>query len=408
MSKQQQKSPNTALLALTTAALALPGISPTSKAATAPTETLLSYRYSNYQESDVPSGRVILGSEERYDIDVHQFRVFTPIGSSFSLDAMVQHEVLSGASPWSSVDPDGDGSPDLIMSGASIREERTDLAIGVSYYYDEGRVGFNYSNSTENDYFSNSIGADWEREFNDKQTTFNIGFSIADDVIDPKDNNIHENSIDPVVGSENKGSYSIYVGIGHIIDKTTLIQSGFSFSRITGYLTDPYKLIDRRPDSREQFTWTVRYRRFLKSLNSALHLDYRLYRDTWSIISHTVRFSWYKNLANRWQLVPFIRYYSQTEASFYVPIDNAASTASFFSSDSRLSEFGALSGGLKVVKEFRNWSLIASGEYYVQSSSFALPALAGTVSELGVSDDPTHPGLIEYTLFTFGFDYKFN
>jgi hypothetical protein len=408
MSRQQKKNPNTALLALTTAALALPGISPMSRAATAPTETLLSYRYSNYQESDVPSGRVVLGSEERYNIAVQQFRLFTPIGSSFSLDATFQHEVLSGASPWSSVDPNGDGSTELVMSGASIKDERYDTGIGVSYYYDEGRVGLFYNNSTEDDYFSNSIGADWEREFNDKQTTFNIGFSVADDLIDPEDNIKHENMINPVVGSEDKNSYSIYVGLGQIIDKTRLVQSGFSFSRISGYLTDPYKLIDTRPTSREQFTWTVRYRSFIKSLNSALHLDYRLYRDTWSIISHTIRFSWYKNLTNRWQLVPFVRYYSQTAASFYVPVDNAASAANYFSSDSRLSEFGALSGGLKVVKDFRNWSLIVSGEYYVQSSSYSLPSLASSLSELGASNDPEHPGLIQYTLFTFGFDYKFN
>jgi hypothetical protein len=351
MVDQIPKPLNTTLLALTTAALALPGISPVSKAATtAPTETKISYRLTSYQKEDLPSAQIASGGTSRYEIDIQQIGLIAPVNDSFSLEANLQKETLSGASPWSSVDADNDGDIDLIMSGASIKEERTDFRIQGNYYQDESRFGLNFSHSEEDDYLSKSMGADWEKGFNNKQTTVNSGFSFSSDVINPQDSAKNENIIDPAIDSERLESSSLFFGLGQVIDKNRLVQSGLSITSHDGYLSDPYKQVDRRPQSRSQLTWMLRYRHYVEQFKSAIHLDYRFYRDSWGIKSHTFKFAWYKRLSDRWQLVPFARYYSQSKAKFYTAFDDSGSSEKYFSSDASLSQYGAISGGLKYLK----------------------------------------------------------
>lgn len=67
--------PASPLAALTLAAASLPAF-----AVTQPAETSVSMGVSNYREADVPSRRVVAGDGDRYDIDVRQFRLLTPVG----------------------------------------------------------------------------------------------------------------------------------------------------------------------------------------------------------------------------------------------------------------------------------------------------------------------------------------
>jgi len=63
-----------ALAALTTAAVALPGISSTVKAAVAANEPKLSIQYTRYDEDSIPSADADpnTGDRDRYEIDVAQ------------------------------------------------------------------------------------------------------------------------------------------------------------------------------------------------------------------------------------------------------------------------------------------------------------------------------------------------
>ena len=122
-----KRRPSRSLIALSTTALALPGIA---NADAPPTESTVSYKISNYQEDDLSREVVPFGELERYDIDVHQFQFFGPIGRNFSLSIDANHEMMSGASPWFST-AGTQGQPIINMSGASgIRDRRTEFAIG--------------------------------------------------------------------------------------------------------------------------------------------------------------------------------------------------------------------------------------------------------------------------------------
>ena len=120
--------PSRSLIALSTSALALPGIS---LADAPPTQSTASYKVSNYQEDDLPRSEVPFGDLDRYNIDVHQFKLISPVGRNFSVNIDANYETLTGASPWfTSVGLDGD--PDVNLSGASgIRDKRTEVSIGA-------------------------------------------------------------------------------------------------------------------------------------------------------------------------------------------------------------------------------------------------------------------------------------
>ena len=146
-----KRKPSRSLIALSTTALALPGIS---NADAPPTESTLSYKISNYQEDDLSREQVPFGELGRYDIDVHQFQLVSPLGRNFSLSVDANHEDMSGASPWFST-ANANGEPVLNMSGASgIRDKRSELSIGARYYMENGNIGGYVGYSEENDYRS--------------------------------------------------------------------------------------------------------------------------------------------------------------------------------------------------------------------------------------------------------------
>lgn len=92
------KSPRSRhLLALSTTALALPGIV---HADAPPVQNTLSYKISNYKEDDLARKEVLFGDRGRYDIDAHQFQLIAPVGRDYALQIDANYESLSGASPW--------------------------------------------------------------------------------------------------------------------------------------------------------------------------------------------------------------------------------------------------------------------------------------------------------------------
>jgi len=377
-----------ALAALTASALSLPALQV--NASSQPVDNTISYRYSSYMEDDAKASDVATGSTDRYDIDIQQFKIIAPVGRNYSISFDSIFETMSGASPMGT-QAGSDGQPQLVMSGASISEDRDDITIGVTHYGETMATGLSVGRSTENDYQATYYGVDWEWEFNQKNSAIQVAYSHSDDDITPTDALLFGR-----IQSASKDTDSINLGFSQIIDKLSLIQFGIGFSKDSGYLSDPYKINDVRPSDRSRFTAISRYRHFFKNSNAALHLDYRYYSDDWDVISHTLKVAWHKNVTNKVQLIPSLRYYSQTEANFYEPFKVSGNTNPFFSSDYRLSPYGAISAGLQIIHTFNNFSYTAKIERYEADKSFSLEKVA-----------VENPGLVSYTLFSVGFDIKF-
>lgn len=380
-----------AVKALTSAALLIPGLAHQANADAPPDATTVAYRYTFYQEEDLPATNVApLSTTERYEIDVHQFQLVTPVGDDYSIKADVQYETMSGASPWQT-QKDSQSIPRLIMSGASIEDTRTDLALQVNRHETNGRWSAKLQFSTEDDYESIAIGVDRQWDTADKHRSYSLGFSYSDDSLDPTQGATPTNTL-----KASKDSVSAYFGVSQVINEVSMVRAGVSFSRLDGYLTDPYKFNDRRPDQRDQLTLSAGYRHFIKPWNAALHVDYRLYDDDWGINSHTLEAAWHQNFGSAWQLIPSIRYYSQSDADFFGNEAAERVADPHFSDDFRLSSYGAISFGLKVNYRVDGWLLTGGIENYAADGHRGISSVGEEA-----------PALLEFMRYTVGLSYTF-
>lgn len=377
------------LIALSSTALALPGIA---VADAPPVQSTLSYKFSNYREDAVARSEAPFGERDRYDIDIHQLRLLMPTSRNTSLQLDANQESMSGASPWFTF-TDASGDPLVALSGASgISDRRREASITGSYYLDNATLSANTGYSIEDDYRSRYFGISGQIGFNQALTTLAAGFSFADDDIFPTDAELFNR-----IGREDKRSKSAYVALTQVIDQTSMLQTGLSLTQQSGYLSDPYKLRDVRPDERTQLAWTTSYRKFLAGPDAALHLDYRLYHDDFGITSHTVETAWHQNLGARVRVIPHLRYYSQSAADFHTNVDDfLAPPTAYQSSDYRLSSYGAISGGIDLAIDFGTWQATLNTERYVANEKYS----AYDVSRPGA-------GLVSYLRASLGVNFSF-
>ncbi len=373
------------LLALSGAALSLPAF-----AASQPVESEISVRTSHYKESDVSNQDLLSGSKERYDIKVNQFRLLAPYSDAWSIALTVSKENMSGASPWGTVIGPGD-KPTLIMSGATIHESRTEVGVAITHYQEDSSIALGITRSDEDDYKSRAFSLSGEWDFNNRLTTLALGLSYSSDEIEPTDALIFGRPL-----KRDKHSRSLSTGLTQVINAHSVIAANVSVTKHEGYLTDPYKLLDRRPDERTEWAASLRYRRYFDNQNAALHLDYRYYTDDFGIDSHTVTSAWYQKLGAMFTLAPNVRYYSQGKADFYLAVDNYLLPPSIHqSSDYRLSGYGAYTFGIKAVYDRTNWRVSIDFDRYISKGSY------------GLHTHSDHPARLSYNLASIGFDFRF-
>ncbi len=348
-------------------ALTLPGLCQEAQAGRSEETYNADFQYAHYSESG-----------QRMSADVFEGELALPIGRQMSASVHLVRDSLSGASPMFYM-KDSNNRPKMILSGASIREQRDAITASFSYFWDRVAAHFNGGYSREHDYVSRYFGLNSNWDFNHKLTTLNLGASVAFDEIQPTGADY----------KRSKTSQQYLLGVSQILDRDSLLNMNMTFAYHTGFLSDPYKLVyfdgggvfaDTRPEHKFQWAWLVQYVRHFEAANqAALHADYRFYLDDWGVHAHTVELSWDQPIADGWRVVPRFRYYSQDKADFYQPYFTGTPTAAVYSSDYRLAGFGAISGGIKIIKDFVNpggWfpllRIQAGVEYYDRRSSYQL------------------------------------
>lgn len=388
-----KKSALTSLAALAAAA------SMPAQAEPAPTEEAISYRFSQYQESDLPEERTFSETIERYAIDVHQVGYRRPLAGDWYLRSELQYETMSGASPLQTYQ-NAEGQSVVLMSGASIDESRVDLKLAPTRYFTgkvDGSLGGNLAMSFENDYQSVAVGADGTLNILDNHTTLLGSVSVSRDTLAPTDALLSAER--QAADGRMKRSFSVYQAVSQVINQNNVIQIGGGFTRLSGYLSDPYKFEDNRPNERSQFTITAQYRHYMPVRSgAALHADYRFYSDSWGMYSNTLTTRWAQKLeagAFDFHLTPMLRYYRQTEATFYT-LNIAPPEDDFSSSDYRLSSYASVNFGLEARVAYKRWELSFDYQQYLADKEMMV---------LQVPESET-PALVDYTVVSVGIEYK--
>jgi Protein of unknown function (DUF3570) len=360
---------------VTLAALALPGVmlplAPDAHAQTAPTEGVAAIKLHAYNDWQPGLDRIKVVSPSLY--------LFAPIAGQWSIESTLVHDNVSGASPrWHSN-----------ISGASRMEDRRTAAdVKVSRYFDRWSLGARVSTSDENDYRSNAGAIEARISSADKNTTWTIGTGLSRDTINP---------VNELVTNEKRRVTDVMIGVTQAWTKNDLLQVNLSYVAGRGYFSDPYKLADERPRSRNQTIALVRWNHFFESDSTTLRSSYRYYCDTFGVKAHTVQAEWVKPLNDRFTVTPSARYYTQSAARFYFdpvydpvigepfPVGNPQ----YFSADTRLSSYGAITLGAKF--EWRIdalWTADIKYERYEQRGAWRLggsgsPGLAPFRAQFG-------------------------
>ena len=287
------KRPGAALLALTCAAAALPGMSPTDARAQSAEDSLL-VQTAKYRESDRDLINVT-SDLEPVTVDVLSALGRLNFDNRTSLNFNLSQDVWSGATPVATAPlafngnrpilkntPDGviesgaspfvNGSMALnrqlqpVMPGGAVDERdvvilssaspevRRQANASLAYEWDEAMLAWSLGTSRENDYISYSTGINGRKDFNQKLSALSGGISYSrsriDSVIDVDlqpyltklayaDQIRRVDSYEILEGARYDLSASL--GWSQIINRSALFELNSVYTQSRGLLENPYK-----------------------------------------------------------------------------------------------------------------------------------------------------------------------
>ncbi len=292
---------------------------------------------------------------------------------------------------------------------------------------EDSKIAVGGNVSSEYDFASVSLDANYAIDFNQKNSTFAIGINLETDNIKAV-GGIHEGlTATPVLYQQGDDLLSSYngektstdrkqvvdflLGYTQIFSRRFLMQFNWSMSQSSGYQNDPYKILtvadegnliinpdpnnldaqylywfEQRPDKRVKNSLFVQAK--YTPGEDVIDLSYRYMSDDWGIKSSTVDAKYRYEWGAGWYIEPHFRWYTQTAADFYKPYlqvgidtDVSAQTAliDYASADPRLAEFDATTAGVKIGKVFSDGSELAFRvETYSQTNGDTVDAPTGS------------------------------
>jgi len=252
--------------------------------------------------------------------------------------------------------------------------------------------------SKEYDYMSASVNGNIARDFNKKNTTLSMGMAYAYDIIEPEggipkpfsamviggsnDPNFDDEFTQTRIGSDDsKSTIDLLFGVTQVINRQMIVQFNYSYSSVSGYLTDPFKVLssvnengeaqeylyEHRPDERTKHAFFGQTKYHFD--NGILDARYRFMTDDWKIDSHTIDVRYLIPFENGHFIEPHIRLYTQSAAEFYQPfLEQANVLPEYASADYRIGELDTYTVGIKYGMPMGNGNNLAFRlEYYHQT-----------------------------------------
>ncbi len=334
--------PNAALL-LTGLTLALPR--------SGRAEDALSYKYEDYRES---GGRIAVQTQSAH--------LEKDIGTDAKVKIDGVIDAIAGATP--NGQPAPAGSDQVVLS--RMTERRKAWNAEFSRQFSRINVAVGGASSRESDYVSTGWSFNTVTDFNQKNTTLLAGLAGTDDRV----------KVAFQAPYAKKRGNDVIVGLTQLLDPRTSVTFNLSWGRSTGYLADPYKLVEKsievvptvflrqtfaenRPDERDKWIALNTVTRSFAELHGAAEASYRFYRDSFGTEAHTLGLTWFQRIGGHLILQPGLRLYDQTAADFYYYRLDATSIiptfgrprpqGPFYSSDYRLSALRSVNYSLKAI-----------------------------------------------------------
>jgi hypothetical protein len=315
-------------------------------------------------------------------------------------------------------------------------ETRRELDLALGYEWNEARASIGAGVSLEDDYESRSVTLSGAVDLFQKRPTLDARLRYTDSRIDATldhdavpyidtrafADRIEAHPLGVRVLRDERNDVSLALGLTQVLSRSAILELTLGASRAAGYLENPYRvveaafldpdqqflappggiygqvhaLLEQRPDRRHEWSAGLRLVHEIELARAAASVSYRYAGDDWEVHAHRFEADWRQPLGAGFTLTPRIRHYPQSAADFYAPYlvsaqafetvvsdddGNIVSITPYdprllpghYSSDHRLSAFGAISGGLTLSKRFAKGILLeADFEYYSHGGSLAL------------------------------------
>jgi len=364
--------------ALLAAALLASLLPPASHAVSAPQEGFVEFRLMNYQESQQ--------GLDRMRVQAQSSRLVLPISDQVSTEFSQVVDSVSGASPLYYTDPS------VFASVYDLRQARD---AKLHLYGERQRLSLGTVISKERDYRSNTqtLGYTWATP--EQSLTVDFGIAWTSDLINP---------VNRLVKDARKSMRDGLIAATIVLSPRDLIQIQRTFSDGSGYFSDPYKLLDRRPDERSVQAMVIRWHHFIPQWTLSSRLSIRRLNDSFGIRSDTLQWELTKPLSDRYSITPGIRLYSQSKADFFsdpdprqpdlprLPSDYVFGQSSL-SFDQRLSQFGALNLSLQLQRKIGKASIDLRFDHYKQKNVWSWHG-------------PGSPGLADFSANTWQIGWR--
>jgi hypothetical protein len=340
---------------LVAAALALPGAA---SAQLAPAPAQVSFKWLDYEDWQPGLERIRVRSPLLF--------LALPLGEQWGLETSYAADSVSGATPrWHT----------SISSASVMHEHRRGGDIKVTRYLGRQAWSAGFVASNENDFVSRAVSLQGIWANDDNTQTWDAALAYTRDRI----GSVNDPTLD-----EHRRTVAVSGNLTQALTPADIVQLGLSYASGRGYYSDPYKEIDIRPGERRQWTAMVRWNHYFESTNTALRTAWRGYRDSFGIRSQTVELE-AAYAAKPWlTIVPGLRLYTQSAASFYYdpiysyigppyPVGWLESPPRYLSPDQRLAAFGAVGVSLKFAFALGDdWVADVRVERYEQRTSWRL------------------------------------
>ncbi len=310
-------------------------------------ENHVDYKYELYVED-----------RDRILVQTHTALFEQKLAPLLSVKGALVYDGISGATPTGGLPAPGTSDVPMTRINDIRRAGYLEPRIKVGRHTFAPQVAF----SSEEDYESLGVSLNYLADFNQRNTTLNLGLSRNRDRVKGFYLGGH---------AERKNTTDLLVGLTQVLTPTTLFNATLTLGTADGYLSDPYKgfrftgypdpnalFPERRPGHRTKQIFSTSLTQFVEVLDGSGELTYRFYHDSQEILGHTVTLEWFQSIGRRLTVAPLIRYYHQSDADFYRrsfdadPSDpeNPANPMipQFYSADYRLSSFYSVTCGLSL------------------------------------------------------------
>ena len=262
-------------------------------------------------------------------------------------------------------------SIDVVTTASPYTEERKQWSLGADYLRGDTTMRVGYTNSKESDYDANTYSFSVSQDMFGSLTTLTLSYALGNDTVGKSGDPAFERDLD-------KQIYG--VGLTQILTKNLIATLNFETMTDEGYLNNPYRSVryfnasdslgrgysfeeELYPNTRTSNALGIRARYFLP-YRAAIESEYRFFKDTWDIESHTASLTY----VHPWRDYTFegkFRYHDQTGAHLYSDLFPRSEATNFRGRDKELSPLTTYTYRLKASYAFLNdgesWGFIKKG-----------------------------------------------